>query len=280
MMLSGSQKVNVNGKQTVSLTFGDAGENHVGNQMIGSLGEVGDGFTCEELLEMCGGGVGEYYDFGNDAGVAVFRGFVVDQDVDLLEEMNSFEWDQKFWDSRRKKVLNKHARTNVTFLDGVGQEPDYENGKGRIVDVDTIPVFQLVRARVIDVLKGLLSAPDSKSKLDNLVCEGNNYYDNTKCGIGFHGDGERRRVIAVRVGASMPMKWQWFQNSTAQGDAFEFTFNGGDMYIMSEKAVGTNWKCRKPLTLRHSAGCAKYTTIAAKKPPAKRKAKEVEVEVE
>jgi len=34
---------------------------------------------------------------------------------------------------------------------------------------------------------------------------------------------------------------------------------GGDIYIMSEKAVGTDWKKKNVPTLRHSAGSPKYT---------------------
>jgi hypothetical protein len=30
------------------------------------------------------------------------------------------------------------------------------------------------------------------------------------------------------------------------------------MYVMSEKAVGTDWKSSKFFTLRHATGCAKY----------------------
>jgi hypothetical protein len=39
--------------------------------------------------------------------------------------------------------------------------------------------------------------------------------------------------------------------------------NDGDMYIMSEKAVGTDWKKKNICTLRHSAGIkgSKYTTL-------------------
>ena len=33
------------------------------------------------------------------------------------------------------------------------------------------------------------------------------------------------------------------------------------MYVMSEKAVGTDWKSRSKLTLRHAAGCPSFTTI-------------------
>jgi len=30
------------------------------------------------------------------------------------------------------------------------------------------------------------------------------------------------------------------------------------MYVMSEKAVGTDWKEKKIYTLRHATGCEKY----------------------
>lgn len=62
----------------------------------------------------------------------------------------------------------------------------------------------------------------------------------------------------------MDMKWQWFRDSKAVGDPFEFRFEGGDLYMMSEKAVGTDWRCRSVHTLRHSAGCKQYTTVPAK----------------
>ena len=261
-----AKKMIVAGKQTISLTFGDAGENHVGNQMIGKFGEEGDGFTCEELCELCDKCDGEFHDFGNNAGIAIFRNLLDDEmQMKMLSEMNSFEWDQKFYDIRRKRVLNKHARTNVTFLEGESQEPIYEEGKGRIVNSESLSLFTEFRGYIMRRFSDVLDSVKSKKKFENLVCEGNNYYDNRKCGIGFHGDGERRRVIALRLGASMPMKWQWFQNSAPQGDAFEFVFNGGDLYIMSEKAVGTDWKKKKIMTLRHSAGCAKYTEIVPKK---------------
>ena len=35
----------------------------------------------------------------------------------------------------------------------------------------------------------------------------------------------------------------------------------GDMYIMSEKATGFDWKSKSKYTLRHAAGCQKYTDI-------------------
>ena len=45
--------------------------------------------------------------------------------ITLTKEMESFKWDDKYWDKRRKKVLNKHARENVCF-DDYSSEPNYE----------------------------------------------------------------------------------------------------------------------------------------------------------
>jgi hypothetical protein len=35
----------------------------------------------------------------------------------------------------------------------------------------------------------------------------------------------------------------------------------GDMYVMSEKAVGFDWLKKKIPTLRHATGCDKFTVL-------------------
>ncbi len=72
-------------------------------------------------------------------------------------------------------------------------------------------------------------------------------------------------VIGVRFGASMPLCFNWFHRFKHVGEKFTIQLNHGDLYIMSEKAVGQDWKKSSQLTLRHSAGCPKYTTIKIKK---------------
>ena len=65
----------------------------------------------------------------------------------------------------------------------------------------------------------------------------------------------------MRLGASaaMPLKFQWFQQSSPLGDVLSLDLQHGDMYVMSDKAVGHDWmKDRKGLTLRHAAGAEKY----------------------
>ena len=89
----------------------------------------------------------------------------------------------------------------------------------------------------------------------------NYYYDISKCGIGFHGDSERKIVICTRLGATIPMHFQWFYKFKPIGERVIFNANHGDIYIMSEKTVGTDWKKSSIPTLRHAAGSAKFTTI-------------------
>ena len=104
-----------------------------------------------------------------------------------------------------------------------------------------------------------------KNKLEELdvgqtfVCEGNYYYDSTRCGIGYHGDSERKLVIGVRLGKSLPLCYYWYLNNERIGPQKNIMLNNGDMYMMSEKATGNDWKNRSKLTLRHAAGCNKYT---------------------
>ena len=87
-----------------------------------------------------------------------------------------------------------------------------------------------------------------------LNAEGNYYYDNSKCMIGFHGDTERHVVVGIRFGSTYPLHFQWYKNSETVSDIKTIHLNGGDMYVMSEKAVGTDWKSSSKYTLRHSAG--------------------------
>jgi hypothetical protein len=50
-------------------------------------------------------------------GVDVFLSEIGKTSKDLYEEQNSLETDKKFFDRRRKKVLNKNARHNLCFGD-------------------------------------------------------------------------------------------------------------------------------------------------------------------
>ena len=175
---------------------------------------------------------------------------------EFFNEQIALEWDKSYWDTRRSKVLNKIARYNVCYGD-VSQVPDYPSKRGIIHAYKDIPILDIWRKKVGEFFG---------EGATNLETEGNLYYNSDKCGIGFHGDSERKKVIACSLGESRPLHWQWYHDSKPIGARIEFVINSGDMYIMSEKATGHDWKRRKILTLRHAAGTA-YVKVKVPKAP-------------
>lgn len=83
------------------------------------------------------------------------------------------------------------------------------------------------------------------SKADNLFAEGNHYFGPTS-NINYHGDGERKKVICLCLGKETVLKYQWrgpIQNKAIhQVPAALVRARHGDIYIMSEKATGYDWK--------------------------------------
>lgn len=162
---------------------------------------------------------------------------------------NDFFLEQSKLDKDKKalmkgRVVNKTARYNLCFAQD-GQEPCYEQGKGRIIPFSDVPILSYVRSQFGKILG---------DKGRDLMVEGNYYYDVSKCYIGYHGDSERRKVIGVRVGATFPLYFQWYSSWKPIGDRVDLELSHGDIYMMSEKAVGTDWKRPSILTLRHAAG--------------------------
>lgn len=247
--------------ETITLTFGDCGENHKGMEIIGSLAKNGISIDAlEKIAQLFPPEKTELVELTqfeeNDAKILIVRdgvNILLDGKYtanDLLKEQRSFIWDEKAYMYGR--VVNKKARHNLCFSK-VGQEPDYETGKGRIVAFDDAPISKKLKKRIEKLINPFLA---EKTKL---IIEGNRYYDVRKCGIGYHGDTERRIVIGVRLGATMPICFQWYFQNQRVGKKMTLNLNHGDFYIMSEKAVGFDWKRSSIFTLRHSAGCDKYT---------------------
>lgn len=248
-------------KRTYTITYGDVAENHVGMQKIGELHERG--YSVEKLVEVQQRLTGmnvvtEMIDLNENCGfeipakVLVIRQgaqFVLGEETTegLIQENDVLTLDKTA--KMRGKVVNKRARYNLCFGDD-DQAPDIENGKGTIVSWGRVPRMARIRQFISELTEDVL-----------LKGEGNYYYDIEKCGIGFHGDSERRKVFAVRMGEKMPLFFKWYQNSQPIGEPIKVELNDGDMYMMSEKAVGFDWKKKKVQTLRHSTGCEKYTGV-------------------
>lgn len=257
-------------KSVITFTFGDMAENHKGMEQLGQLVEEGEGFNHEDLLEIKEtfetqfGGEAQLYDLARDSkykaaslphayllvlkgGLFKFLGEMANEEI--FEEQMLHDYDKKAFMYGR--VVNKHARWNLCF-DDESSEPNYKEKKGRVVGFSEVPLL----ARLKEMFEEYFGP-----KAENLKIESNYYYDVTKCGIGYHGDSERRKVIGLRVGdIGIPIYYQWFFQGVKIGDRLKYDLDVGDIYIMSEKAVGTDWTKKIIPTLRHAVGCEKFIT--------------------
>ena len=238
---------------TYTLTFCDQAENHAGMQKIGSLAK--NGFSVDELttfhtLLTSKGVHSEIVRLSHDALVLVIRdgvNFLLNDNLAANNLYNEHKNLKPIWDKKafmRGRVVNKLARHNLCFAD-FSQVAEYDKGKGTIIDFKKLDLTNKLRLSLPNIFG---------EKALNMMAEANYYYDLKKCYIGFHGDSERRRVIGIRIGASIPLFFQWYNNCIPFGPMTQILLNHGDIYIMSEKSVGNDWKRRKIPTLRHAAG--------------------------
>lgn len=242
----------------ITITFGDCSENHVGMEKIGKISKTGyknsdldiiSNYFSDKDVERID--LREYLDenyFGKKPELLIIRN-VIDNHREIFTELNNLEWDSKYYCTRRNKVLNKHARTNLCFSN-YSQKADFENKKGTVIDFNQVPQ--------LNIAKNLLMNSINEQ---NLECEGNKYKDINKNGIGWHGDAERKKVIGLRLGESMPLCFHWFKQGRPIGSLFTTKINSGDIYIMSEKTTGYDSKNRYNCILKHSAGADKYTKL-------------------
>lgn len=191
------------GAPAITITFGEVCENHVGMQKVGAL--AARGFSKEDLDHA--------HTFFLDKGCEVE---LVDlkaplQDVvpeafpdiapawllvirdglskfvnkeDLWSELAGLQWDTEA--RMYGRVVTKHARHNLCFSEAA-QAPNYKEGKGTVVAFADVPHLAAVR-------KGLPQCLGQGA--DQLLAEGNLYFDSAKCGIGYHGK------IPTRAGLS------------------------------------------------------------------------------
>jgi hypothetical protein len=261
--------------QALTITFGECAENHKGMQMIGHIANNGFNLTDlnmakqyfdskgyqTELIDLKQKLLDSEQDIDpteiESASVLIIHNGInailseFDSDTDMLyEELINLDYDTKAFMYGR--VVNKSARYNLCFSDH-NQEPAYEEKKGRIVSYDELDYLPIIRHTLSEII--------GDGGYD-LKAEANYYFDTRKTGIGFHGDSERKKVIALRLGKTIPLHYQWFYKSEPVGPRIILDNIGhGSMYIMSEKATGHDWKKKNIYTLRHAAGSAKYTTI-------------------
>ena len=214
----------------ICLTIGEQSENHIGMQING-YGLAREGFTIRDLtkikkkletkqvncefIKMNDYLNEEEREGAGEAAVLIIRNgmdFLLNlydkndnhnqntatvTATDILNEQLSLEWDKEYIDKTkyrtevvngqevkiRGKILNKRARYNLCY-GNVHQDADIKNSKGTIIAYNEIPLTTKWKDAVSKFIG---------KKAQDLEMEGNYYYDVKKCGIGFHGDAERKR---------------------------------------------------------------------------------------
>ena len=252
---------------TYTITFGEVSVTHRSMARTGDMFD--DGLTRDDLVSIQKQlGIGELIDVrkilpeedrphaSSEAAVLIVKNgveiLVNENSKDLLKEQDGIKYDNKA--VMYGRAVNKLARHSMCFGEE-NQKSDLDNKKGTIVAFSELPLLNKLRIAIEKLL------PEKKR---GLSAQGNYYYDTKKCGIGYHGDSERKVVIGVRLGESIPLCFAWHRESLPVGERLSLSINCGDVYFMSEKACGNDWKKRKPLTLRHAAGCEKYISLKQK----------------
>lgn len=279
------RKTKVKGKKGMTLTFSSQVENHVGMKKHGVMV---DGYSVDELrrskqriekmypdsevnlIDLREALPEEERKDADEAAVLVFKdgvnkilSAIKKTSIDLFKEHDVLKKDTTYFDTRRQKVLNKRARRNLCFAEE-SIAPDIANKQGTVIAFSSVPLTQYIR----DALPEIFG-----ESARNKNAEGNYYPDLNSTGIGWHGDSERKDVIGVRSGETgccgFPIHFHWFYQSKAIGEVVKINLTNSDIYVMSEKAVGTDWKRRNIKTLRHAAGGkdSKYLKLSKKVSP-------------
>lgn len=247
-----------------AITFGEVALLHVGGAEYGAVRD--EGFTVDELraihealpdeseIVMVSDALPADLRDANEAAVLVIRGGAEYLGVDpdkLLSEQDRIAYDQKYWDARRRKTLNKQARYNTVFGDqGQAHSDDYKTPT--IQAFTSVPLLSEVRDSLSEVLG---------DKASGLNAEGNYYYQPSS-GIGFHGDAERKIVICLSLGGASTLRYHWRLPGSSEHtmDSVDLEVGHGDIYVMSEKATGHDWRKRSNVRVVHAAGSNKYTS--------------------
>ena len=185
----------------------------------------------------------------------------VDKEKLLYEIQNIPIADKQMLNTRQKKVMNKHKRHNFNIGDKI-ISADIANGQSTLYNFNCTFLTQAKKLR--DAFTDM-GKQHNMETMSDLLAEANVYYadeykKNNYCGIGYHGDAERPNspVIGCNVGADRYLSFRSFHKSRYYRDEFRIKLEHGDIYFMSEHAVGTHWKKSARVVYRHRAGSLKF----------------------
>ena len=181
----------------------------------------------------------------------------------MLRELQALHFDETTL--MYGKVVTARSRRNVHFAHE-GRSEDMANGQNTVVPWSGVPA----NAKCLGALTREFGAPDVQSAVANY------YPDPKKCGIGWHGDAERRQTIMVRLGAGSdvrPIHFLWCSLGKGIAAPITIELKHGDVMIPCAKAVGTDYRTQTRPTVRHGTGYPSGTSVLRTPPAVARPAK-------
>ena len=179
-----------------------------------------------------------------EACVLIIRGYDPSLADDSLRRVQQLSYDT--FTKMYGAVRQAHSR-HMVYAAAEERKAQPENGLHTVVPWSDLQELDKARKWVT----GVLGTADVQSACIL------RYPDIRRCGIRFHGDGERRQTILYRLGPNSirsPLHLQWYMQGAPISQPITITLEHGDFCVSSAKAVGTDWKRRSIPTLRHATG--------------------------
>lgn len=250
---------------SMHLMFCDIANHGHGMQQIGNICD--SGFTNEHLLWMCSNINSDKAVLYNvtsilpktlyqipDSYVLVLKGFFTEQANSLYQTMLTPEGSNGSfitgvnWDNERihnGKLVSNRLGNKLLFYDlnSAWKYPLSINDKcGTIYNSKLIPTLDLFQ-KMLQQQVGFLPVVDAT------------YYYNTKeCFTPLHQVKDRKKIVGLGIGATMPLQFRWFHGSISCSDTMTIPIEHGDLYILSQGAAGMHKEKQTKLYLKYGIG--------------------------
>ena len=157
---------------------------------------------------------------------------------DLLLKLKSLQWNEQVW--LKHKLVKNPMRRHLKF-----GEKQYVSDEGLVVALKACPDIMKIR----DSLNEMYSY-----RSVNFEVEGDHYYDMERCGRDSFGDWDKRMLVGLQVGATMKMAFTWWYQESKFSTPVEIELHHGDIFVLSDKAVGHDIHRKAIATLKRTCG--------------------------
>jgi len=178
-----------------------------------------------------------------------------DEAAKLYQEQDEIRYDGRFFDKGRLKI--KRAHKNMLFA-AERQDASDDYTQATVTAFSEVPLLNKIRTSI----QSLLGDRTADLEVDGTKYH-TSFYEKGDDGkpmkkhsnMGWHGDDNKKIVVGMCLGASATLSFIWRlpgsqKNSTDTRVTVPLAH--GDVYVMSEKTIGSDWKSSSLLRCLHS----------------------------